>query len=169
MVESMPVNQSWRHLRGVDAALDWRETTGLGDFSANLLWSHTFWAQRRMRAPGTLHDVWRDASDNLAFRSNLRGSVGWQGQGRWSGNLFGVRYGSLPRADGSGRLPAQLLWNANLGRRISERTVLTLFVNNLLDVAPPRDSSNTVYPYYYAEVYSAMGREFALQLDYNFD
>ena len=169
MVESMPVNQSWRHLRGVDAALDWRETTGLGDFSANLLWSHTFWAQRRMRAPGTLHDVWRDASDNLAFRSNLRGSVGWQGQGRWSGNLFGVRYGSLPRADGSGRLPAQLLWNANLARRISERTLLTLFVNNLLDVAPPRDSSNTVYPYYYDEVYSAVGREFALQLDYNFD
>lgn len=61
------------------------------------------------------------------------------------------------------------MWNANLGKRVSERATVTVFISNLFDSAPPRDGSNDEFPYYYDEVYSAMGRQLALQLDYNFD
>ena len=126
-----------------------------------------------MRSPGTLHEEWRQAQresgENLAFRSNLRASLGWQGQGGWSANLFGIRYGRLPRVDGQGRITPLLHWNANIGKQVSERATATLFINNLFNTAPPRDSSNGDFPYYYDEVYSAVGRQLAVQLDYNFD
>lgn len=173
MVESTAANQSEQRVRGIDAVLDWRLSSGIGDFKLHTAWSHTFWAQRRVRSPGTLHDQWRQAQwesgENLAFRSNLRASLGWQGQGGWSANLFGIRYGRLPRVDGQGRLKPLLLWNANVGKQISGRATATLFINNLFNTAPPRDSSNVEFPYYYDEVYSAVGRQWALQLDYNFD
>lgn len=173
MVESMAANQSEQRIRGVDAVLDWRGITRFGGFNLHTAWSHTFWGERRVRAPGTLHDQWRDAQwtsgENLAFRSNLRTSLGWQGSDGWSANLAGTRYGRLARVDGQGWIDPLWLWNANLGKRVSERATVTLFISNLFDSAPPRDSSNDEFPYYYDEVYSAMGRQLAVQLDYNFD
>ena len=173
MVESTATNQSEQRIRGIDAVLDWRFGSAIGDFSLHTTWSHTFWAQRRVRSPGTLHEQWRaaqwESGENLAFRSNLRASLGWQGQDGWSANLLGIRYGRLPRVDGQGRIEPLLLWNANVGKQISEHTTVTVFVNNLFNTAPPRDSSNGQFPYYYDEVYSAVGRQLALQLDYNFD
>jgi len=173
MVESMAANQSEQRIRGVDAVLDWRGTTRFGSFNLHTAWSHTFWGERRVRAPGALHDQWRDAQwasgENLAFRSTIRTSLGWQGSDGWSANLAGTRYGRLARVDGQGWIAPLWLWNGNLGKRVSERATVTLFVSNLFDSAPPRDSSNDEFPYYYDEVYSAVGRQLAVQLDYNFD
>lgn len=173
MVESMAANQSEQRIRGVDAMFDWRGTTRFGNFSLHTTWSHTFRGERRIRSPGTLHDQWRDAQwasgENLAFRSSVRTSLGWQGSEGWTANLAGIRYGRLPRVDGQGWIEPLWLWNANLGKRVSERTTVTVFISNLFNAAPPRDSSNDEFPYYYDEVYSAMGRQLALQLDYNFD
>lgn len=173
MVESTAANQSEQHIRGIDAMLDWRVSSAVGDFSLHTVWSDTFWAQRRVRSPGTLYEQWRaaswDSGENLAFRSTLRTSLGWQGQRGWSVNLSGTRYGRLPSADGVGQIKPLWLWNANIAKQIHQHATATLFINNLFDTAPPRDSSNTGFPYYYDEVYSAVGRQLALQLDYNFD
>lgn len=172
-VESTAANQSEQRLRGVDTVLDWRTSTGIGDFNVHAAWTHTFWGQRRIRSPGTLHEQWRAAQwasgENLAFRSNVSGSVGWQGRQGWSGNLFGIRYGRLRRADGDGWVQPLWLLNASVGKRLGQRAVMTVFINNVFNTAPPRDSSNDRFPYYYDEVYSAIGRQFAVQLDYNFD
>lgn len=169
MVESGPANQSYRRLRGVDTVLDWHGAVGASEYTARLAWSHTFWARRRTYYSGGLDEAWREARDNLAFRSNLRADLGWQGQDGWSANLYGQRYGSLPRADGVGRIGPYLLWNANIGKRITARATVRLFINNLFDAAPPHDASNADFPYYYDQVYSAVGREFSAQLDYRFD
>ena len=175
MVESTAANQSEQRIRGIDTMLDWRFSSGIGDFKVHAVWSDTFWAERKVRSPGTLHEQWREmqwgTGENLAFRSNLRASLGWQGQGQggWSANLSGTRYGRLPRVDGQGRIKPLLLWNANVGKQISQRATATLFITNLFNTAPPHDSSNDQFPYYYDEVYSAVGRQLAVQLDYNFD
>lgn len=173
MVESTAANQSEQRIRGIDAVVDWRFSSDIGDFTLHTTWSHTFSAQRRVHSPGTLHEEWREtqweSGENLAFRSNLRASLGWQGQGGWSANLSSIRYGRLPRVDGQGRIKPLLLWNANVGKQVRKRAAASLFINNLFNTAPPRDSSNDEFPYYYDEVYSAVGRQLAVQLDYNFD
>lgn len=173
MVESMAANQSRQRVRGIDAVVDARIDSALGEFTLHAAWSRTLHARRWVRAPGTLHDQWRPAQwqsgENLAFRSNFSTRLGWQGNAGWSTNLFGMRYGSLPRADGNGRLHALFLWNASISKRINAQAAVTLFVNNVLDTPPPHDSSNAEFPYFYDEVYGAVGRQVALQLDYSFD
>ncbi|MEN5209586.1 TonB-dependent receptor [Stenotrophomonas terrae] len=173
MVESMAANQSNERVRGLDAVVDARMDTAAGQFALHSAWSRMLHASRRVRAPGTLHEQWRQvpwqSGENRAFRSNFSASLGWQGTTGWSANLFGIRYGSLPRVDGNGRLPPLFLWNANIGKRLTEQAAVTLFVNNVFDTPPPRDSSNAKFPYYYDDVYSAVGRQLAVQLDYNFD
>lgn len=173
MVESTAANQSEQRVRGIDTVLDWRFGSSIGDFNLHAAWSRTLRGERRVRAPGTLHEQWREAqwtsAENPAFRSYLRSTLGWQGQGGWSVNVSGTRQGRLPRVDGQGSIKPLLLWNANVARQISPRTAVTLFINNLFDTAPPRDSSNDAFPYYYDAVYSAVGRQLAVQLDYNFD
>ncbi len=173
MVESMAANQSDERVRGIDAVLDARMHTAVGQFAAHTAWSRLLHASRRVRAPDTLYPQWRpvpwQSGENRAFRSNFSSSLGWQGESGWSANLFGIRYGSLPRVDGKGRLPPLWLWNANIGRRISEQAAVTLFITNVFNTPPPRDSSNTEFPYFHDDIYSAVGRQVALQLDYNFD
>lgn len=173
MVESMAANQSNERVRGIDAVVDARMDTAAGQFALHTAWSRMLHASRRVRAPGTLHEQWRQvpwqSGENRAFRSNFSTSLGWQGSTGWSANLFGIHYGSLPRVDGNGRLRSLFLLNANIGKRLTEQAAVTLFVNNVFNTPPPRDSSNTEFPYYYDEVYSAVGRQLAVQLDYNFD
>lgn len=173
MVESMAANQSKERVRGIDTVVDARVGTAAGQLDLHVAWSHTLDARRLLRAPGTLHEQWYpmqwQSGQNLAFGNIFSASLGWQGADGWSANLFGIRYGSLPRANGIGRLRPLFLWNTNVSKRISEQATVTLFVNNVFDTPPPHDSSNTEFPYFYDEVYSAVGRQVAVQLDYNFD
>ena len=169
----MAANQSKERVRGIDAVVDARIGTAVGPLDLHVAWTHTLDARRLLRAPGTLHEQWYpmqwQSAQNLAFNNIFSASLGWEGADGWAANLSGIRYGSLPRTNGVGRVRPLFLLNANFAKRISEHATVTLFVNNVFDTPPPRDSSNTEFPYFYDEVYSVVGRQVALQLDYNFD
>jgi iron complex outermembrane recepter protein len=87
--------------------------------------------------------------------------------GDWDASLSGVRYGTLPAWDGTGRTRPMLVWNANIGKRITPALDLKFFVNNLFNALHPEDGSNIEFPYFY-DTYSPVGREVALQMRYRF-
>lgn len=167
-VKSAPINQSYRRVAGIDAGLNWQlKTDRWGRYNFRLDWSHTLASERQVLAGDPVDKEWRDNPDNLDFRSRIRMGADWR-KGDWSASLFGTRYGSLPRADGNGRLGVQFLWNANIGKRITDKATIKLYVNNLFNSLHPRDDTNSVFPYFY-DVYSPVGREIAGQFEYRFD
>ncbi|RDZ27536.1 TonB-dependent receptor [Lysobacter silvisoli] len=167
-VRSLPINQSFRRVAGIDAGLNWRiGTERYGRYNVRLNWSHTLKSERQVLATDRIEGDWRDDEDNLDFRSRVTAGLDWR-RDAWSASLFTTRYGSLPKFNGQGRTGVHFLWNANVGKRITDKAELKFYVNNLFNSLHPHDETNSSFPYFY-EVYSPVGREFALQFEYKLD
>ena len=164
-VRSAPLNQSYRRVAGIDAGVNWRlNTERLGRYNFKLNWSHTLDSERQVFATDPVETDWRDDVDNLDFRSRATAGVDWSG-GDWKASVFTTRYGSLPNYSGVGRTGVHFLWNANFGKRITDKAELRLYVNNLFNNLHPEDETNSSFPYFY-EAYSPIGRELAVQFEY---
>ncbi|WP_064748105.1 TonB-dependent receptor plug domain-containing protein [Lysobacter antibioticus] len=166
-VRSGPVNQSLRHVAGLDAALNWRfSTQRWGDYRWELGWTHTLKHERQLLATDPVERDWRDDPGNFDFRSRVRGSVNWQ-KNDWNATVFMTRYGSLPNWQETGRIAPYFLWNANLGKQITDKAKVTVFVNNVFNKFHPSDDGYDSYPYFYS-AYSPIGREISAQFEYQF-
>ncbi|SDW88043.1 TonB-dependent receptor plug domain-containing protein [Lysobacter enzymogenes] len=166
-VRSGPVNQSLLRVSGIDAALNWRfSTQRFGDFRTELGWTHTLKSERQLLATDPVDRDWRDDPGNFDFRSRVRGSVNWQ-RNDWNATVFMTRYGSLPNWQETGRIAPYFLWNANLGKQITEKARLTVFVNNVFNKFHPQDGGFNTYPYFW-RAYSPIGREVSAQFEYSF-
>lgn len=166
-VRSLPINQSFRRVAGIDAGLNWRvNTERFGRYNMRLSWSHTLRSERQIRATDPVETDWRDNADNLDFRSRATAGVDWR-LGDWSANLFTTRYGTLPKYSGEGRTGVHFLWNANVGKKITDKAALKFYVNNLFNNLHPQDETNSSFPFFW-EVYSPVGREVAAQFEYTF-
>ncbi len=166
-VRSGPVNQSLLRVSGIDAALNWRfSTQRFGDFRTELGWTHTLKSERQLLATDPVDRDWRDDPGNFDFRSRVRGSVNWQ-RNDWNATVFMTRYGSLPNWQETGRIAPYFLWNVNLGKQITEKARLTVFVNNVFNKFHPQDGGFNTYPYFW-RAYSPIGREVSAQFEYSF-
>jgi iron complex outermembrane recepter protein len=167
-IRSGPVNQSFRHVSGIDASVDWRMNTNrFGDFRWQLAWSHTLKSERQGFATDPIERDWRDDPGNFDFRSRVRGSLGWS-KGDWTANLFGLRYGSVPNWQETGRIAPYIVWNANVRKKITDDVRLTFFVNNLFNNFHPKDDGFNSYPYFW-RAFSPIGREVSAQIEYKFN
>lgn len=167
-IKSAPVNQAYRRVAGVDAGLRWRlGTEDFGRFTFSLDWSHTLKSEQQLYATDPVQTDWRDDPENLDFRSRARAGMDWRGGDGWSANLFTTRYGTLPKYGGEGRTGVFFLWNANVGKQVTEQMAFKFYVNNLFNALHPQDETNSSFPYFY-DVYSPVGREVAFQVDYRF-
>ena len=164
-VRSAPLNQSHRRVAGIDAGVNWRlNTDRLGRYNFKLNWSHTLASERQVFATDPVDTDWRDDPDNLDFRSRATAGVDWS-EGDWKASVFTTRYGTLPKYSGVGRTGVHFLWNANVGKRITDKAELRLYVNNLFNNLHPDDETNSSFPYFY-DAYSPIGREVAVQFEY---
>ena len=59
------------------------------------------------------------------------------------------------------------LWNANVGKQITDKAQVKVYVNNLFNNLHPNDETNSSFPYFY-DVYNPVGREVAVQFEYAF-
>lgn len=95
--------------------------------------------------------------------------MSWQ-RGPWSATLYGIRYGSLPNADGTGRIAPYMLYNGSVGYRFDDDNSLSLIVNNLRNTHPPLDKTGEGgWPYYPVGNYDPYGRQFWLEYNLHFD
>ncbi len=166
-VRSLPINQAFRRVAGIDAGLTWRwNTERFGRYNVRLNWSHTLRSERQITATDPVDSDWRDDAENLDFRSRATAGVDWKG-GDWTASLFTTRYGTLPKFGGEGRTGVHYLWNANVGKRITDKAQVKFYVNNVFNNLHPQDETNSSFPYFY-DVYNPIGREVAVQFEYTF-
>ncbi|PAM44433.1 hypothetical protein CEJ63_23820, partial [Acinetobacter baumannii] len=107
----------------------------------------------------------RNALDDWQWRSKANGSITWN-QGDWTATIYGNRYGSLPKSDGSGRIAPYMTYNASVFRQFGENLTLGVIVNNLRDSRPPADRNGGGWPFYPVGNYDPYGRQFWVELDY---
>jgi outer membrane receptor protein involved in Fe transport len=116
------------------------------------------------------------------FKTVLTGDISWQ-KDDWSANVHGIRYGSLPNyaaqfgvdttpGTSQGRVGPHMLYNVSLSYDLSEKSALSLTVNNVLNTRPPLDrtydgSQGFAPPFYNIFAYNGYGR--ALWLQYRVD
>ncbi len=166
---SFPLNTAIERTKGIDASATYRlDTDRWGEFRAELRWSHTLkYEFTQYEEDGPVADRSRDSLRNFDFRSRIAGSVVWE-KNDWTTAVFMTRWGSLPNWAETGRIAPYFLWNVNVGKKITDKARITLFVNNVFDKLHPRDDTFDAYPYFW-RAYQPVGREVFAQLEYKFN
>ena len=117
------------------------------------------------------------------FKSVLTGDISWQ-KNDWSANLHGIRYGSTPNyaaqfgidttpGTSQGRVGPHMLYNLSVSYDLTEKSALSLTVNNVLNTKPPFDrtydgSQGFAPPFYNIFAYNGYGRAFWVQYRIDF-
>ncbi len=117
------------------------------------------------------------------FKSVLTGDISWQ-KNDWSANVHGIRYGSTPNyaaqfgvdttpGTSQGRVGSHMLYNLSVSYDLTEKSALSLTVNNVLNTKPPFDrtydgSQGFAPPYYNIFAYNGYGRAFWVQYRIDF-
>ncbi|WP_242106902.1 TonB-dependent receptor plug domain-containing protein [Luteimonas aquatica] len=161
-----PINTADLRTTGVDASLRYRlDTDHWGRFNYSLSYSHTLKSERREFPGDPIRDR-RDDLQNFDFRSRVRSTLTWE-KDDWSAALFMLRYGSLPNWLETGRIGPYFIWNASVGKSLTDKVSARFFVNNIFDNISPRDEGFYTYPYFYS-AYSPVGREIAAEVTIKF-
>ncbi len=161
-----PINRAFLGTKGIDASLDYRlDTDRLGDFRFQVGYSHTL-EQKSAEFKGDPILDYRDDLGNFDFRSRIRTTATWQ-KNDWQAAVFMIRYGSLPNWQETGRIAPYFIWNANVGKKLTDKLTVNFYVNNVFDKTHPKDSGYNTYPYFW-RAYSPYGREVAAEFQYRF-
>ena len=161
-----PINRAVLGVKGVDATVDYRlNTDRLGDFRFQLAWSHTLEQTSAQFKSDPVLD-YRDDLGNFDFRSRIRATSTWQ-RDDWQAAVFMVRYGSLPNWQETGRIAPYFIWNASVGKKLTDKAQVNFYVNNVFNAHHPRDDGFNSYPYFW-RAFDAIGREVAVEFQYRF-
>ncbi|WP_242107018.1 TonB-dependent receptor plug domain-containing protein [Luteimonas aquatica] len=163
------INASYERVSGVDLKTNYRWSGGrYGDFRASLSYNLVIKHEYSQFSDDPITDQ-RNALDFYDWRSKLNGNLSWE-RGAWSATLYGIRYGSLPNANGSGRIAPYMLYNGSIGYRFDDKNTLSLIVNNLRNTHPPLDKTGEGgWPFYPVGNYDPYGRQFWLEYNVHFD
>ena len=152
--------------------------TRWGKFDVQLAYSDMLKHDYQL-APGQLPiDELTNPLYNAGFKSIVNGTANWvSADNRWKSTVYGRRYGATPNfkaqnsganASGASSLHPWITFNWTLAYEPTDDLSLSLLVNNIANKMPPRDRSNTTYPYFDVEDYNVYGREVMLQATYRF-
>lgn len=162
-----PINRAFLGTKGIDATLDWRKDTDrYGDFRVQLGYSHTLEQRSSQFKNDPIRD-YRDDLTNFDFRSRIRNTTTWQ-KGDWQAALFMLRYGSLPNWQETGRIAPYFVYNTSVGKRVTDKLRVNMYVNNIFDKIHPKDDGFNSYPYFW-RAFSPVGREIAMEMEYKFN
>lgn len=162
-----PINAASESVRGLDLKGNWRFDAGrYGRFTTRLAYTVVLEHTYRQFSDDPERDI-RNSLDDYQWRSKANGSITWN-QGDWTTTLYGNRFGSLPKTDGSGRIAPYMTYNASVFRQFGENLSVGVIVNNLRDSRPPADRNGGGWPFYPVGNYDPYGRQYWLQLDYRF-
>jgi outer membrane receptor protein involved in Fe transport len=160
------INASTETTSGIDLKSNLRWNAGsFGRFATSLGYSLVIDHDYRQFPTDPVQDR-RNSLSSYDWRSKLNGSVTWSID-RWDTTLYGLRYGSLPKSDGSGRIAPYALYNGSVRYRFSDAGSLAFIVNNLRNSHPPADKNGGGWPFYPVGNYDPYGRQFWLELSYH--
>lgn len=99
------------------------------------------------------------------WKSTVNSSVTWNID-KWSTTVFNQRYGTIPDAAQTGRLPSWSLWNASVKYSFDSGAAVQVTSNNVFNKKPPVDKSASNFPYYNTYNYNAYGRAVWVEFAY---
>jgi outer membrane receptor protein involved in Fe transport len=185
-----PINIASENVSGITAGGNYRFETGIGKFNVGLDYNVTLKHETRTFPDQPVYDVFSTGQALTAeFKSILTGDLGWE-KGRWSANLHGIRYGSLPNyakqftgdpanpyvtsnGVGPGNVKPWILYNLSVDFEATPSSTISLIVNNLRNSEPPHDASydginGFAPPYYNIFAYNGYGRSYWVEYKVNF-
>lgn len=174
-----PINVSKEAVSGIVSSANYRMDLGrYGDLRLgaqyNVTLKHTY-----QQYPGDPDiDLLRNPYYSSEFKTIFSGSATWS-VGNWTSTLYGIRYGSTPNytaqvnttgytAKGAGTVAPWMVYNGSVEYRISDDAKVGLFVNNIRNSMPPRDSTWIGWPYYNVFNYNAFGRSYWVEMTVRF-
>lgn len=185
------INIAEEKVSGITAGGNWRlDTARLGRFDFGLDYNLTLEHESKTSPDSDPLDLFGSGQLLSAeFKSIVTGDIGWE-LGRWSANLHGVRYGSLPNyakqfttdpADpyitsngvGPGTVRPWMLYNLSVDYDITDSSTISLIVNNLRNSRPPHDpsydgSQGFAPPFYNVFAYNGYGRSWWVEYRIDF-
>jgi outer membrane receptor protein involved in Fe transport len=185
------VNIAKEEVSGITAGANWRFDAGrVGQFNLGLEYNLTLDHTTQSAPDSPVYDTFSQGQLLSAeFKSIVSGDIGWE-LGRWSANLHGVRYGSLPNyakqfttdpddpyitsnGVGPGTVRPWMLYNLSVGFDLTDNSQLSLIVNNLRNSRPPEDpsydgSQGFAPPYYNIFAYNGYGRSWWVEYKIDF-
>lgn len=184
-----PINIAEERVSGIIAGANFRTEGKYGRLNMGIEWNLTHAHTQRTFPEDAMYDNFSDGQVLTAeFKSITTGDIGWE-RGRWGMNVHGTRYGSLPNYSrqwvgawqpgrepngiAPGKIRPWMLYNTTLDFKVSERSKLSLIVNNVLGSRPPFDpsydgSQGFAPPYYNIFAYNGYGRSFWLEYKIDF-
>jgi outer membrane receptor protein involved in Fe transport len=160
-----PMNSAFRRTSGYDLSMKYHWNSGyFGRFGVQFDYNYVAKDESQGFAGDPIQNI-RNRSLNL--RSSTSTSLNWE-YGDWNTTLFSRRTGSTLSFGSPERCCININYNLSVGYQIMDNLHLSLFVQNLRNKSPQKDSTYTKYPYYMTQQYNPYGREYSLQVDYNF-
>ncbi|WP_177229260.1 TonB-dependent receptor [Dyella sp. OK004] len=151
---------------------------GVGRFVAQMDYGDMLKHTYRMGPGGQMLSRLSDPQSSFDFKSVLSGSLSWASQdGRWSGTLYGHRYGPTPNAKainhgltaaGAGRTSPWITYDWSMAYMPTSDLKLSLLINNVTDKMPAKDPTYSAFPYFNVDSYNVYGREIMLQVKWLF-
>ena len=185
------VNIAKEEVSGITAGANWRLDAGrAGRFNLGLEYNFTIDHTTQAAPDAEVYDTFSQGQLLQAeFKSIVSGDIGWE-LGRWSANLHGVRYGSMPNyakqfttdpdnpyitsnGVGPGKVSPWILYNVSLDYDLTDNSTLSLIVNNVRNSRPPKDPSydglqGVAPPYYNIFAYNGYGRSWWVEYKIDF-
>ncbi|MBY6185770.1 TonB-dependent receptor [Marinobacter hydrocarbonoclasticus] len=161
-------NTGLREQTGIDAAMDYKVDTSLGEFSAKLSWTHILSTKEAYLPEDEVTDV-RNAQWNNEFRTQTNLTLGWSKDDAWVSTYI-YRKGTSPVASAPEyeRYDAWTTVNLSGGYTFGNDLYLQAAITNLFDEKPPQAESDKYWPYADISKYSAVGMEYFVTVGYRF-
>ena len=184
------INIAEENVSGITAGANYRFDSDWGHWQIGLEYNHTLEHETRTFPDQPTFDLFSSGQLLTAeFRSIVAGDIGWE-RGKWGANLHGTRYGSMPNyarqfstdpanpyvtsnGVGPGRVAPWMLYNLSVDYHLTERSVLSVIINNIRNSEPPRDASydgsqGFAPPFYNIFAYNGYGRSWWLEYRIDF-
>ena len=178
-----PINIAEERVTGITAGGNFRSEGKYGRFNLGLEYNLTLDHKARTYPNDPVTDYFADGQALTAeFKSIVSGDAGWE-IGRFAANVHGIRYGSLPNyarqfstttnGIAPGRVRPWMVYNTTFDFKVSDRSKLSLIVNNVLNSRPPNDpswdgSQGFAPPFYNVFAYNGYGRSYWLEYKIDF-
>ncbi|WP_449446654.1 TonB-dependent receptor domain-containing protein [Thermomonas brevis] len=171
------VNIGMERTSGLDVSANYRLETGLGTFRFAANYTRVNSHERKDAPDAARVDMLAINSGYDIPRNKFNASISWERNG-WDATVYGARLGKIPTDESywyqdwdesylpeiKAYMPATWRYNASAGYKVNDRVRVSLVVNNLTNAMPPRDFSNTDYPFYNFNWYDTIGRAYYLNL-----
>ncbi|GLS83591.1 TonB-dependent receptor plug domain-containing protein [Paraferrimonas haliotis] len=180
-VDISPINRSQYEQSGIDASMNYRHETEVGDLIFGVNYTHILSTKYQATAESDFEEI-RDAYYNDEPRSKLNARIGYQYE-KVALNLFMNRIGTTPmntqpdeNYDENGeitrvsRVAPYTTFNATATYFFTDNFSASLIGTNIFDERPPQDESQTSWPYYNIFAYpgAAVGAAYKAEVTYRF-